>query len=798
MGADFWIVVQWWGTLFLMGAVAFPLTKTLFSGLGSDLGKGQTPAKGQTPTPGWYDRGYLFSKAVGMAVVTYLVYLLGILHVAPFTATTVFWVLIGVFVGGLALLSFRPTSRNPLFEKKDGSRVTPGMTKKVMLILVEEIFFFAALLFWSWVKGHEPSIRGLEKFMDYGFMQSILNSSWFPAPDMWYVGFPINYYYFGHTVVAVLTKLSGVDLRFTFNLMLATIFAFTFTMSFSIGKQICQIGRIGRIGQILGGLLTAWLVTLAGNMQTLYAFTRGYTGEDVQPFWQLLWSVGEFVSKLPEGLERYWYANATRFIPFTIHEFPSYSFVVSDVHGHVLSIPFVLLAIALLINIFATRDTQHVTRKISDISPVTYYISLCFYGLLVAILLMTNALDGPIYLGLLIVILGVSMYQSVRVSKVKWQEFGKAVGVVIGVAALASLPFLWYFKSFVSGVAVNCPPVFLANTKIGPLIFEGVEKCQHSPLWMMALLWGFFWFCGGALLVSRFLSSRPPSRDPVKKEDGFRVKPGMTEKRIEFVLVVFFVFSLLLIIFPEFFYFKDIYPAHFRSNTMFKLGYDAFILFSIVSGYSIVKMFTLRVTSDWLRVMRKMFFIFLIPQLFLVSIYPIFSVRSYFDSLRTYKGIDGLAWLAEQYPDDYEAILWLNSQKQGSPTSPGLPAGKAGLRGAIMTGLPVIIEADGDSYTDYARFSAFTGLPTVVGWPVHEWLWRGTYDVVAPRREDVRVIYESEDLEETNRLLSKFGVSFIIVGTLEREKYPTLFEEKFEKLGTRVFSSGTTSVYAVR
>ena len=31
MGNDFWIVVQWWGTLFLVGAVAFPLTKRLFS-----------------------------------------------------------------------------------------------------------------------------------------------------------------------------------------------------------------------------------------------------------------------------------------------------------------------------------------------------------------------------------------------------------------------------------------------------------------------------------------------------------------------------------------------------------------------------------------------------------------------------------------------------------------------------------------------------------------------------------------------------------------------------------------------
>ena len=644
MGNDFWIVVQWWGTLFLVGAVAFPLTKRLFSS--------------------WFDHGYLFSKAVGMAVVTWIVYAAGVVKLAPFTAGTIVAAMGIVFVGGL--WGNRGDTRNK------------GKWKTIML---EELFFFSALLFWSWVKAHEPSIRGLEKFMDYGFMQSILNSSWFPAPDMWYAGLPINYYYFGHTVVAVLTKLSGIDLSYTFNLMLATIFALTLTMSFSIGKQIS------------GGLLTAFLVTLAGNMQTLYAFTKGYDGEAVRPFW-------EHLGKM--DFNRYWYANATRFIPFTIHEFPSYSFVVSDVHGHVLSIPFVLLAIAMLIQ-----------RS-----------SAIFYGFLSGVLLMTNALDGPIYLGLFVVL-------SVK----NW----KRIGVTVGAAALTSLPFLWYFKSFVSGVAVNCPPAFLANTKFGPIIFEGVEKCQHSPLWMMAILWGFFWYCGAWLIMKKKFT------------------------HIERLLIVFFIFSLALIIFPEFFYFKDIYPAHFRSNTMFKLGYQAFIMFSILSGYTIVKLFK-----------QKVFFLFLIPQLILVSIYPIFSIRSYFDSLRHYKGLNGLTWLMEQYPDDYKAIDWLKSQNQGT-----------------------IVEADGDSYTDYARFSAFTGMPTIVGWSVHEWLWRGTYDVVAPRREEVRVIYESQDPEEVQGILAKYNVSFVLVGTLEREKYPTLVEEKFNELGAAAFASGNTKIYAI-
>ena len=56
---------------------------------------------------------------------------------------------------------------------------------------------------------------------------------------------------------------------------------------------------------------------------------------------------------------------------------------------------------------------------------------------------------------------------------------------------------------------------------------------------------------------------------------------------------------------------------------MFKLGYEAFILFSIVSGYSIISLITLERTR-WKKVL---FGIVLIGPLFLVSIYPLFSVR---------------------------------------------------------------------------------------------------------------------------------------------------------------------------
>ena len=295
---------------------------------------------------------------------------------------------------------------------------------------------------------------------------------------------------------------------------------------------------------------------------------------------------------------------------------------------------------------------------------------------------------------------------------------------------------------------------------------------------------GIFVYCGGGL-IWRWIRGIRELRDI--GEIGSN-KITQTEK----MLVVFFAFALVLVIVPEFIYFKDIYPAHFRSNTMFKLGYEAFILFSIVTGYAIssyiFRQHTSRIMNHESGIMkgaRVIFFLFLLPQLILVSIYPIFSVRSYFNSLKRYEGIDGLGWLRREYPTDYSAIKWLNSQNIQCPIS------------NIQCDRVAIVEADGDSYTDFARVSAFTGRPTIIGWAVHEWLWRGTYDAVAPRREEVRQIYESEDIVLTASLLNKYSVHYVIVGKLEREKYKSLQEWKFGQLGREIFRAGGTIIYII-
>jgi len=161
-----------------------------------------------------------------------------------------------------------------------------------------------------------------------------------------------------------------------------------------------------------------------------------------------------------------------------------------------------------------------------------------------------------------------------------------------------------------------------------------------------------------------------------------------------------------------------------------------------------------------------------------VSIYPNFAVKSYFEGLKTYRGIYGLTWMKERYPDYFGAVMWIEENiREGSQ--------------------PVILEANGDSYTDYNMVSAFSGLPSVAGWVVHEWLWRGSYEPIAKRGEEVRQVYEAANEYEARTVLNKYDVKFVVLGSQEREKYLQLNEEVIKQVATPVFTSETVTIYKV-
>lgn len=717
---------HWYFFLFLISLTFFPLTYFIFSKT-------------------FWDKGYAFSKIIGIIILSYSAFIAGFFRILPFTRNSLFFLFI-IFAGLNWYLASKKALKNKI--KKSDIQIWIG----------EELLFLISFIFWTFVRGQEPSIRGLEKFMDFGFINSILRTKYFPPLDMWLSGdplspqgYPINYYYFGHLTSAVLIKFSGITSYIGYNLILSTLFALGMSLSFSLSsnlvfvlaKSLNQNVKIRTL--VILGLFSAFLLNLGGNLHTVYIFTKGYTNENPIPFWDksisyslkeliLLLKIHSFnpLSTLAYIIKHsnYWYPNATRFIPFTIHEFPSYSYVVADLHAHVLNIPYVLLTITMLFLLFVN---QKIFIKHQVLIPLVL-------GFLISVLYMTNAFDGPIYFIFALVL--------ILLLKAKIKEKFLFTILLLSGFFIFSFPFTSNFKPFVHGIGVNCSPSFLTNIgKIGPFLFEK-GNCQKSPLWMMFLLWGYFWLGSLIFIVSI---------KHLRKKDFKNSLPLI-------FVALSYAYSIFLIFIPEFFYLKDIYPAHFRANTMFKLGYQAFIISSIAYAPTLFlfKKFIKRNLKFY--ILKTTFIIFS----FFVFIYPFFAIPSYYGNLDKPPQLDGSLWLYNFYPEDKEIIDYLNKNIKGQPT---------------------ILEAQGDSYTDYERISSYTGLPTVAGWLVHEWLWRGSPEYFSRRIPDIKTIYETEDPTLALSLLQKYNVKYVIISQLEKQKYSNLTEEKFYKIGRLIFES---------
>ena len=795
--SDTTYIIVWWFTIFVLGLICFPITSLLFKR--------------------FFDKGYIFAKIIGIILTSYIVWLTGSLHILPFNRLPLMIIVLGVALANMIILT-------------QANKNHPEGTKYPWLIFIfEEVVFLVALSFWSYVRATEPSIRGLEKFMDYGFVNSILRSNFFPPLDMWLTkspdytgGYFINYYYYGHYINAFLTKLSGIDSTITYNLMIATLFAFTFSLSFSLGGNLINFflrnlkkpdkesSYFLGIFTVIAGLLAAFIVTFGGNLHTIYVFTSGYPNEKPQPVWEL--SVGYHP-------DRYWYPNATRFIPFTIHEFPIYSFVVADLHGHVSDIPMVFLLLAILLHVTTSKSNDELNGKnknkgeIQDVKNNTSGVIsefenhtsislpiIILLGLLTAIMYMTNAWDGLIYLILSALVIfyknlrRIAYNPQISVFKACYKTFS-ALLFLIFFFLVFGLPFFLSFIPFASSIGVLCAPkALIGKSVLGKILFEE-GKCQKSDFYMLALLWGFFYINVIGFITMIIIPKIKSITNSIQKPPQTKALNSFRQNRLitilrdmneidVFVSILIFI-STLLLVFPEFFYLKDIYPAHYRANTMFKLGYQAFMMLGICSAYIVI-----RLKNEFPGRFKDISYVFyrsiFILAFTLVAIYPYFAINSYYNGLRRYEGLYGLNWLLTQYPDDYKAIIWLRQNIKCTD-----------VLGQQCNNQPVIVEANGDSYTDYGRVSAYTGLPTIVGWPVHEWLWRGSYDEAGRRIPEVAKVYESKDEKETMAIIKKYNVEYIFLGSLEREKYKNIDDDELEKMGKVVFQSGNTKVYKV-
>ena len=720
---DVWTFWTWYLLALVLGAVAMPLTGRLFRR--------------------FQDRGWMFSKVTAIAVSGFLTWFLVAVKIIKFTTMTCIVVTLVCAAASLILYCR---------EQKAGFECIPFA--HLDLVYAEELLFFAAFLLWTYFAGFHPAAYGTEKFMDYGFMEAMMRSKTLPATDLWYSQGKINYYYGGQYFAVFLTKLSGAKVELTYNLMRTFVAGLAFAMPFSLVHQMVT-DRLGKTGSrwkkalpSVTGILAGISVSIAGNMHYVV-------------YGQII----PFIRKLKgEEVSSYWFPDATRYIGFnpdvedkTIHEFPCYSFVLGDLHAHVVDIMSVLLLLGLLYAWMKKVRTAELSGE--SMSRKQFWKKqllmpqLLAAGALLGMFHWTNYWDFVIYF---VVTCGAALFMNIigQKGKIRW-----ALGVTAAQAA----------EILILATVIILPFTLQFDTSN---MVQGIAPAQHHSLpHQLLVLWGL----PGILTILFVVSLLVEKLRGAEQKSLYHLLASIGMPDLFAVLLGLCAIGLVLI--PELVYVRDIYEnGNARANTMFKLTYQAYIMFGMTMIYAIFRLLVIGKN----KILKVLAFIGLF---FFVWTCGYFgnSVHSWFGEVwkpSQYKGLNATAFLETDFPEDVNGIRWLKEN---------------------ISDAPVVLEANGDSYSEYERVSAMTGLPTIMGWYVHEWLWRGDLADLNAKIEEIQEIYTSTDEERVKELLEEYNVSYIFVGSCERNKYGAdLNNDLLKSLGEVVFQDSEYPTYIVK
>jgi uncharacterized membrane protein len=232
--------------------------------------------------------------------------------------------------------------------------------------------------------------------------------------------------------------------------------------------------------------------------------------------------------------------------------------------------------------------------------------------------------------------------------------------------------------------------------------------------------------------------------------------------------------ALVLVLGVEFVYLRDLFGT--RMNTVFKFYYQAWILLGLASAYGLSRLVARPSPAilKWLAVA--------VTTLLVAGglLYTVTAVPSKADNFRGQPTLDGLAYLRRGNPGDAAAIEWLRAHVQPDAT---------------------VLEAAGGSYSPEGagRVSMATGNPTLLGWDFHEMQWRGkAYEQLAAGRPDaITQIYRTARPEELPDLLDRWGIDFVYLGALERNKYKVSDAAlpRFDRVLNRVYDADGVIIY---
>lgn len=854
-------VVAWWLLAALAGFAVFPLLFRLMARLPS--------------------RGYPLARSAGLLLTGFIFWLFnnfGLLR-NDTGGTLVAWLIV-LGLSGVALATWK--SREPIL---------PWLRANLRLVLATEALLAALFFGWAIVRALNPDLTGTEKPMEMAFLAAARRSASFPPNDPWFSGYAISYYHFGYILMAMLANLSGVGNGVAFNLALPLLFALTGTGAFGVAYDLVAMRLTSRTDEhkphrrgpaMLAGLAAAVFLVLMGNLGTVLVEIPYQTGA-ASPSYLAWMNLEERDSPTagcaPSGSMNpttwcfWWWFRYSRVVrdlelgglpvgaqPIT--EFPQFSFVLSDMHPHVLSLPWAVLSIGLALSLVVKRRP-----------PKSWEMLL--YAIFVGGMVFLNSWDA-VYIVFLVGAEGLRRLLANGDGRLRGSDLRGIAGfaVTLGVLTFALyLPFFAGFRSQAGGVVPN----FIWQTQFqqfflmfGPFLFilgvylfaeyRRAGRSFNARLALQVIGAG----AGLALLALIVLAVVAWLRDGEGRYAVFRVMdesggllaliPALLERRLHgivtqgvLVLAIFAVVARLfyrhpddapaqddtqsapyapaaafvllciaagavLTLAPDIAYLRDGFGV--RINTVFKLYYQGWLLWSIAGGYALWSIFredarrereagrkarTEVAPQPLPAPVRTVAGVVIASLVVMAMVYPPFAIASralqeggHLSGFAQSMTLDGAPSLA-QGTDDYAAITCLAQ--------------------AATRDSDVVAEATRRSVAynaAYGRVSALTGIPTLLGWDNHENQWRGptfaelnnlTYVVAETgeqrlenRYDAIANLYNTLDAAEAQSIIARYGITYIYVGPTERRDFEPAGLAKFERL-TPVCQSGAAAVY---
>jgi len=790
-------IIAWYLLLFMIGLACLPLAGWLMRG--------------------YEDKGYTFSRILGLVILG-----MGHWYLVSFGLNVNNRLGAYASLGLLIVVGLVGWIRN-------WNWLNPVKNWKTWIL--PELIFLVSFGIMILIRSLNPEISGTEKPMELAFVNAIIKSTRFPPADPWMSGYAISYYYFGYLITAILSILSGVEGSVGFNLMIASVFGMAALSAYSIMARMLaadffQMGKVNehkrRISALLAPLFVLVVSNAEGFLELLHSLGVGWKNGGV--FWGWL-NIKELI-ETPAGQAgwnpRFWFWwRASRVISDydlngnhieVIDEFPFFSFLLGDLHPHVLAIPIVLLLIGMAAEFFGRGKNALVEGQTGFISNQRGF--LLFYGFLLGVLGFTNTWDFPIYFGLIFILI---IFFHFRSSSWESGILFNSVLPLIGMLMMAFIPFLPFYVTFSSQAGGILPNIAFPTSTlqlwamflplfVPVLLFLITLNAQKKTPWMNGLLAGTGLGLGlylFSLLLGVVLNSIQPASglnlygaadfgslvgDSAVRR--FREIGGLLtliallglslgvllRKNVnrvdmdDFAVMLSFLAGLLIIV-PEFVYLRDQFGS--RMNTVFKFYYQAWILLSLVAAYSIARIGFIK--NHFARI--GMLSLILLSTIIGLA-YPLLALPQKLELSKENKfkevSLDGAAYLQRYQPEVYAATRWLADQE------------------------PVIIaEAVGGSYTEYARMSTFSGQSAVLGWPGHESQWRGSYDLIPGRQTDIQLLYETDQWEQARMILEKYDITFVLISDLERSAYHVQMD-KFDRFLPLVWESGSVRIYQVK